>query len=107
MAYLDPQRSALLCQAFFNGDLKALQPHSSPEMKEAIVNGTLALGGMILPRIASKTSIPAGYLFLAAPATSLPDVLEEQGIYLLRQNSTLPETEKRKLLPLSGNRRRA
>lgn len=41
---LDPQRSALLCQAFFSGDLKALQPHSSPEMKEAIDNGTLALG---------------------------------------------------------------
>lgn len=57
-----------------------------------------SLGGMILPRIASKTSIPAGYLFLAAPATSLPDVLEEQGIYLIRQNSTLPETEKKKAL---------
>ena len=57
-----------------------------------------SLGGMILPRIASKTSIPAGYLFLAAPATPLPDVLEEQGIHLLRQNTTLPETEKKKAL---------
>ena len=57
-----------------------------------------SLGGMILPRIASKTSIPAGYLFLAAPARPLPDVLEEQGIYLLHQNSTLPETEKKKAL---------
>ena len=81
---------------------------NTPEMNQnAIWLLGHSLGGMILPRIASKTSIPAGYLFLAAPATSLPDVLEEQGIYLLRQNSTLPETEKRKLLPLSGNRRRA
>ncbi len=57
-----------------------------------------SLGGMMLPRIASKTSIPAGYLFLAAPTCSLPDLLEEQGSYLLHQNNTLPGTEKKKAL---------
>ena len=53
---------------------------------------------MMLPRIASKTAVPAGYLFVAAPATSLPDVIEEQGIYLLNQNSSLPEIEKKRAL---------
>ncbi len=57
-----------------------------------------SLGGMMLPRIASKTAVPAGYLFVAAPATSLPDVIEEQGIYLLNQNSSLPEIEKKRAL---------
>ena len=72
---------------------------SSPEIDpDAIWLLGHSLGGMILPRIASRTSIPAGYLFLAAPARSLPDVLEEQGSYLLHQNSTLPETEKKKAL---------
>ena len=56
-----------------------------------------SLGGMMLPRIASKTSIPAGYVFAAAPATSLPEVMEEQGIYLLNQNSSLPEIEKQRV----------
>ena len=55
-----------------------------------------SLGGMMLPRIASKTSIPAGYVFAAAPATSLPEVMEEQGIYLLNQNSSLTEIEKQR-----------
>ena len=57
-----------------------------------------SLGGMMLPRIASKTPVPAGYLFTSAPATSLPEVMEEQGVYLLNQNSSLPEKEKRRAL---------
>lgn len=59
-----------------------------------------SLGGMMLPRIASKTTAPAGYIFMAAPARSMPDVLEEQGIYLLNQNRILPDAEKKKALEL-------
>lgn len=55
-----------------------------------------SLGGMMLPRIASRTVIPAGYIFMAAPAVSLPEVLEEQGIYLLEQDNTLSAADKAK-----------
>lgn len=57
-----------------------------------------SLGGMMLPRIASKTAVPAGYIFMAAPAVSLPELLEEQGIYLLKQDNSLAEAEKEEAL---------
>ena len=35
---------------------------------------------------------------MAAPAVSLPELLEEQGIYLLKQDNSLAEAEKEEAL---------
>ena len=53
-----------------------------------------SFGGMLLPRIASRTKVPAGYIFMAAPASPLPDLLEEQGLFLLKQQTNRTEEER-------------
>lgn len=42
-----------------------------------------SLGGMLLPRISTKTAIPTGYIFMAAPARSLEAIIDEQFHYLI------------------------
>ena len=90
---LDPQRSALLCKAFFRGDLKALQPHSSPEMKEAIGNGTLALGVLQISTMFGNRELHIVGLFLDHKNPELCSFLEE-----MRQNREIRnEAIRRKL----------
>ena len=47
-----------------------------------------SLGGMLLPRIAAATAIPAGYIFMAAPSRPMKTVLEEQFRYLIGLRGT-------------------
>ncbi len=42
-----------------------------------------SLGGMLLPRIAAQTTIPAGYIFMAAPARNFDAVIDEQLQYVV------------------------
>lgn len=44
-----------------------------------------SLGGMLLPRIAAVTAVPAGYIFMAAPARPMKILMREQIRYLIEQ----------------------
>lgn len=52
-----------------------------------------SLGGMLIPRIAAETPEVAGYIMLAAPARSLPDLMEEQYRYIYSLREPLSETD--------------
>jgi hypothetical protein len=41
-----------------------------------------SLGGMMLPRIAARTALPTGFVFMAAPARPLAVLIREQMLYL-------------------------
>lgn len=50
-----------------------------------------SLGGMLLPRIAAATAIPAGYIFMAAPARPMKTLMREQIRYLIEEKGGLAD----------------
>ncbi|OQA87112.1 MAG: Alpha/beta hydrolase family protein [Lentisphaerae bacterium ADurb.Bin242] len=56
-----------------------------------------SLGGMLIPRIAQRTSLPAGYIFLAVPARKMAELYRAQTRYLLANNPGLTEARKKEL----------
>lgn len=56
-----------------------------------------SLGAMMIPRIASKTDIPAGYVMLAGTARKFEDVFWEQVSYIFRLDGELTDKEKQEL----------
>lgn len=57
-----------------------------------------SLGGYLLPRIAQNTPDAAGFIFLAAPARPIEDLLLEQTQYILSLDKSLDEASKNKML---------
>ncbi len=57
-----------------------------------------SLGGYLLPRIAQAAPDTAGYIFLAAPARPMEDLILEQTQYILGLDKSLDETSKNKML---------
>ena len=57
-----------------------------------------SLGGYLLPRIAQAAPDTAGYIFLAAPARPMEDLLLEQTEYILSLDKSLDEASKNKML---------
>ena len=57
-----------------------------------------SLGGYLIPRIAQAAPDTAGYIFLAAPARPMEDLLLEQTQYILGLDKSLDEASKNKLL---------
>ncbi len=56
-----------------------------------------SLGGMLIPRIAMRTSLPSGYIFMAAPARKMADLYRAQTRYLLDNSPGLTEPRKKEL----------
>ncbi len=57
-----------------------------------------SLGGYLLPRIAQEAPDAAGYIFLAAPARPMEDLIFEQTEYILSLDKSLDDASKNKLL---------
>jgi len=57
-----------------------------------------SLGGYLMPRIAQQTPDAAGYIFLAASARPMEDLIFEQTEYILSLDKSLDDTSKNKLL---------
>ncbi len=54
-----------------------------------------SLGGMLIPRIASKSNTASGYIILAGVARPYEDIFIEQTEYLLENNKALPPAQKK------------
>lgn len=56
-----------------------------------------SFGGMLIPRIARRTSLPSGYIFMAAPARKMADLYRAQTRYLLENSPGLTDARKNEL----------
>ncbi len=56
-----------------------------------------SFGGMLIPRIARRTSLPSGYIFMAVPARKMADLYRAQTRYLLANSPALTEERKNEL----------
>jgi len=74
-----------------------------PEIdKESIFILGHSLGGMMLPRIAAKTNIPAGYISMAGTVRSFEDFIIQQVKYLFEIDGRMDRVEKGRLAELTN-----
>jgi hypothetical protein len=59
-----------------------------------------SLGGMLIPRIASKQDVASGYIMMAANARPLEDLIVEQHQYLFGMDNQISEAEQARLREL-------
>ena len=62
-----------------------------------------SMGGMLLPRIATRDEAIAGLIFLAGNSRPLTDLMIEQTDYLLSLDGDMPERQRAQLLTLKKN----
>lgn len=74
--------------------IKTMEENKVIDNKQIYVLGH-SLSGYLMPRIASQTTVPAGYILMAAPTRPLEDIFVEQIEFLAKEDGKVSEEEQK------------